>query len=133
MSRNGRVAVFDATNTTTARRQALCERARKEQVNLLFVESICDDKEILERNYHMKLHNDDYKDMDPQQVDALPGAHLLLIAYFEIHLLPLPLFMSLMYGFVRPWRTLLSVYRSTRKGTTQSKIMKMTARSATSS
>jgi 6-phosphofructo-2-kinase len=65
------VAVFDATNTTTGRRKALCERARREKVNLLFVESICDDAKILERNYHMKLQNDDYKDMDPAQVQSL--------------------------------------------------------------
>lgn len=61
------VAFFDATNTTKARRQAIIERARAEpNVVMLFVESLCDDPEILERNYRMKLQNNDYKDQDPE-------------------------------------------------------------------
>jgi predicted kinase len=63
----GRVAVFDATNTTRARRLALARRAKKENVYLLFVESICDDEKTLQRNYDLKLQNDDYKGMDPVQ------------------------------------------------------------------
>jgi hypothetical protein len=78
----GRVAIFDATNTTIERRKQLCSRARNEQVSLLFVESICDDQvrklstdhlattltrwqNILDQNYDLKLNNDDYKGMDP--------------------------------------------------------------------
>ena len=57
----GRVAIFDATNTTISRRLILAQRARKENVYLLFVESICDDQEVLNRNYDLKLQNDDYK------------------------------------------------------------------------
>jgi predicted kinase len=60
----GRVAIFDATNTTVDRRQELCNRARDEHVGLLFVESICDDAKILEANYLSKLNNDDYRCMD---------------------------------------------------------------------
>lgn len=61
-----RVALFDATNTTKARRATLLSRNRKEtNATLLFVESICNDQEILERNYAMKLQNNDYKGMDP--------------------------------------------------------------------
>lgn len=65
-NKSNRVAVFDATNTTRKRRQDLCNRARKENTFLLYIESICDDKEVLERNYALKLKNDDYKDMDPE-------------------------------------------------------------------
>mmetsp|Transcript_59783 Transcript_59783/g.117269 ORF Transcript_59783/g.117269 Transcript_59783/m.117269 type:complete len:560 (+) Transcript_59783:96-1775(+) len=62
------VAFFDATNTTRARREAITKRAILEpNVFLLFVESICDDPDILERNYHMKLQNSDYKDQDPSE------------------------------------------------------------------
>ena len=40
-----RVALFDATNTTKARRATLLARNRKEtNATLLFVESICDDQ-----------------------------------------------------------------------------------------
>ena len=53
-----RVAIFDATNTTKNRRRALAERAQSESVGLLFVESICDDEEILNRNYELKLQNE---------------------------------------------------------------------------
>lgn len=60
------VAFFDATNTTRARRQKITDRAlREKDVHLLFVESICDDPKILERNYSSKLANGDYKDKDP--------------------------------------------------------------------
>mmetsp|Transcript_11009 Transcript_11009/g.14318 ORF Transcript_11009/g.14318 Transcript_11009/m.14318 type:complete len:573 (+) Transcript_11009:54-1772(+) len=61
------VAFFDATNTTRARRQAILNRARGEKdVVLLFVESICDDPVILDRNYKSKCKNGDYKNQDPQ-------------------------------------------------------------------
>jgi predicted kinase len=60
----GRVGIFDATNTTRARRLALAERAKRENVFLLFVESICDDEAVLQRNYSLKLNNDDYKKVD---------------------------------------------------------------------
>jgi len=60
-----RVAFFDATNTTQERRRALAVRAREEATFLLFIESICDDAETLQRNYELKLLNDDYKHMDP--------------------------------------------------------------------
>lgn len=43
------------------------QHAKAEDIFLLFVESICDNDEILNRNYSLKLRNDDYKDMDPAQ------------------------------------------------------------------
>ena len=46
-----RVAIFDATNTTISRRLILAQKARKENVYLLFVESICDDASVLAQNY----------------------------------------------------------------------------------
>ncbi|CAM9186633.1 unnamed protein product, partial [Heterosigma akashiwo] len=62
-----KVALFDATNTTKARREMLLKRnAGVPSVGILFIESICDDPVILERNYRMKLENDDYKAMDPE-------------------------------------------------------------------
>lgn len=62
-----RVAIFDATNTTISRRLALANKARKENVYLLFVESICDDEKVLAQNYALKLDNDDYKSMEPEK------------------------------------------------------------------
>jgi hypothetical protein len=46
-SSSGRVAIFDATNTTRDRREALAHKALGENAFLLFIESICDDKETL--------------------------------------------------------------------------------------
>lgn len=60
-----RIAIFDATNTTKARRNVLMQHAKAADIFLLFVESICDNEEILNRNYSLKLQNDDYRDMDP--------------------------------------------------------------------
>lgn len=69
-AKKGRVAIFDATNTTVHRRQLLSQRARAEKASLLYVESICDDQEVLHRNYDLKLQNDDYKNMDPVKAKA---------------------------------------------------------------
>lgn len=76
-STDGRVAIFDATNTTKDRRAALAAKAAEENVFLLFIESICDDKETLERNYTLKLQNDDYKTMDPEiaRADFMKRVH----------------------------------------------------------
>jgi 6-phosphofructo-2-kinase len=87
------VAVFDATNTTKARRKLLTERAREEKNALLvFIESICDDPEILAQNYKLKLQNDDYKHQDQQQALAVRFIltdvfTLLLSLYSAVHLL----------------------------------------------
>ncbi|CAK9065754.1 unnamed protein product [Durusdinium trenchii] len=60
------VAIFDATNTTTRRRQRIIDKCRQVTgITPVFVESICENKEILERNYTLKLMNDDYRNMDP--------------------------------------------------------------------
>ena len=80
-----RVAIFDATNTTKSRRQQLCDRAQKEKVGLLFVESICDDEEILQANYLCKLDNDDYRCMD--KTAAIKDFMKRVKAYEEVTLL----------------------------------------------
>ena len=61
--------IFDATNTTKARREKVRQRIAREQppVRLIFVESVCDDTVILDNNYRMKLSNDDYKGVDPEE------------------------------------------------------------------
>eukprot|EP00624_Nannochloropsis_granulata_P006632 evm.model.NODE_499_length_36058_cov_18.539797.7 len=79
-----RVALFDATNTTRSRRENLLARNRQEtNATLLFVESICDDEEILHRNYSMKLQNNDYKGMDPAV--ALADFKQRVRAYEEVY------------------------------------------------
>eukprot|EP01038_Epipyxis_sp_PR26KG_P008460 gene8460-11440_t len=78
-----RVAIFDATNTTRARRAALSQRAKSQGVFLLYVESICDDQDVLKRNYSLKLQNEDYKSMDSES--ALKDFMSRVTAYEKVY------------------------------------------------
>eukprot|EP00697_Spironema_sp_BW2_P003063 gnl/Spiro4/14095_TR7568_c1_g1_i1.p1 gnl/Spiro4/14095_TR7568_c1_g1~~gnl/Spiro4/14095_TR7568_c1_g1_i1.p1 ORF type:complete len:822 (-),score=141.06 gnl/Spiro4/14095_TR7568_c1_g1_i1:59-2524(-) len=63
----GQVAFFDATNTTEERRHAVFSRckARHEHLNIIFVESICDDPDVLRENLIAKAKNSpDYRNMN---------------------------------------------------------------------
>lgn len=63
----GSVGILDATNSTIHRRQLLVDRikARDDRLGILFIESICHDKDLLEANMRLKLSGPDYKDKDP--------------------------------------------------------------------
>jgi 6-phosphofructo-2-kinase len=63
----GKVAIHDATNSTVARRQLLGDRVLKAspKCKLLFLESVCTDSSVIERNVRMKLFSPDYVGMDP--------------------------------------------------------------------
>lgn len=58
------ISIFDATNTTKERRKNLVNHLEENGLNYLFLESICKNKFIIEKNLQMKLHNDDYKNID---------------------------------------------------------------------
>jgi len=62
------VGVFDATNTTMARRKAVIDavRERDTTVKVLFLESLCSDESVLESNYRLKLSNKDYIGMSAE-------------------------------------------------------------------
>lgn len=65
---DGNVGIFDATNTTKARRGWIIETINKRTkgaVKILFLESICNDPQLIEKNIHLKLQGPDYKKMDP--------------------------------------------------------------------
>lgn len=65
---DGYVAIFDATNTTKGRRAGILERvASHRNVRVMFVESICDNEELLTANYRRKVVNDDYVGTDPER------------------------------------------------------------------
>ncbi|KAJ2788174.1 6-phosphofructo-2-kinase [Coemansia interrupta] len=67
----GQIAIHDATNSTIERRSALINRLRSEtDVNLLFVESICTDKNIINRNIRLKTQSPDYVGIDPDVAEA---------------------------------------------------------------
>ncbi|GMG33241.1 unnamed protein product [Ambrosiozyma monospora] len=64
---DGCVGVFDATNTTIARRKMVLDTIRKRskgQLKVLFLESICNDANLIDDNVHLKLQGPDYKKMD---------------------------------------------------------------------
>ncbi|KAF5847667.1 hypothetical protein GGP41_008960 [Bipolaris sorokiniana] len=65
---SGSVGIFDATNSTLARRKQIMERIRARagpELNVLFVESVCRDQNLLESNMRLKLSGPDYADKDP--------------------------------------------------------------------
>jgi len=69
-----RIAIFDATNSTDKRRRWVldeCTNPAKrpgKPTGVIFVESICDDEELLQENFRFKVSNSpDYKDMDDEE------------------------------------------------------------------
>jgi hypothetical protein len=68
-----RVAAFDATNSTKARRKVILNTIRTNVVGVkkMFVESVCDQDGLLEENIRkVKLSTPDYRDMDPEEAMA---------------------------------------------------------------
>lgn len=60
------VGILDATNSTAERREQLLVRcAAVAGIRVAFLESICTNQEVLDRNYEMKLKNADYAGWDP--------------------------------------------------------------------
>ncbi|XP_056158053.1 6-phosphofructo-2-kinase/fructose-2,6-bisphosphatase [Lampris incognitus] len=67
----GQVAVFDATNTTPERREVILSFAKENGYKVFFVESVCDDPEIIEENIkQVKLSSPDYVDCDKEEATA---------------------------------------------------------------
>jgi 6-phosphofructo-2-kinase len=61
-----KVAMLDATNSTVARRRSIMERIKDiPHLECIFIESICTDEELLDKNVQMKLKSPDYVNMDP--------------------------------------------------------------------
>ncbi|KAI8333669.1 6-phosphofructo-2-kinase-domain-containing protein [Chlamydoabsidia padenii] len=69
--RKSSVAIHDATNSTVERRKLLIDRLQQEpSIKILFMESVCTDQKVLERNFRLKLLGPDYKDKDPSKALA---------------------------------------------------------------
>lgn len=60
---NNNIAIFDATNSTKEKRENLIKMTPP-HINILFLESVCNDETIIEKNITLKSNSDDYKDMD---------------------------------------------------------------------
>ncbi|CAJ0900754.1 1418_t:CDS:2 [Entrophospora sp. SA101] len=65
---NGVVAIFDATNSTRDRREFVLETCKKNNIQVMFIESICQDEDLIVQNImDVKLSSPDYKNMDPEK------------------------------------------------------------------
>lgn len=67
MNGSGSVGIFDATNSTKARRKWIVETINQRTqgaIKVLFLESICTDSFIIEKNIRLKLSGPDYKHID---------------------------------------------------------------------
>lgn len=63
---DGVVAIFDATNSTKARRRWVYERCESHNIETLFVESKCDDEKLIMSNIlEVKTTSPDYVGQDP--------------------------------------------------------------------
>lgn len=63
----GVVSIFDATNSTRQRRQWIYETCRDAGIETLFVESLCDDEDLIMNNIReVKTTSPDYKGLDPE-------------------------------------------------------------------
>lgn len=67
---DGSVGILDATNTTLARRKRvmkIIDKRSNGQLKVLFLESICTQRYIIESNVRLKLSGPDYKHMDQEK------------------------------------------------------------------
>lgn len=71
---SGRIAIFDATNSTVKRRQWILEECTSPEkrpdkpTGVVFVESICDDDELLNENFRFKvLNSPDFTGMSEEE------------------------------------------------------------------
>lgn len=63
----GVVAILDATNSTKERRRWINERCREANIETLYVESICDEEDLIMNNIlEVKTTSPDYKGQDPE-------------------------------------------------------------------
>jgi 6-phosphofructo-2-kinase len=69
----GAIGILDATNSTPQRRQLLISHIRHRtvrQMGILYLESCCFDRELLDKNFRLKLSGPDYKDQNPEKALA---------------------------------------------------------------
>ncbi|XP_074420735.1 6-phosphofructo-2-kinase/fructose-2,6-bisphosphatase 2 isoform X1 [Larus michahellis] len=65
----GQIAVFDATNTTRERRDLILNFAKENAFKVFFVESVCDDPEVIAANIlEVKVSSPDYPERDRENV-----------------------------------------------------------------
>ena len=67
----GQIGIYDATNSTRSRRRWVMEQCDQAGIDVLFVETLCDDPSIIDANIRdTKLLAPDYRGIDPAQAVA---------------------------------------------------------------
>lgn len=86
LNENGCIALFDATNTTRARRQLIEDRLSQESasINLIFIESICTDESVLTNNLIQKIRHSPDFDGIPEE-EALHDLRARIAAYEGVY------------------------------------------------
>ncbi|MFO0758913.1 MAG: 6-phosphofructo-2-kinase/fructose-2,6-bisphosphatase [Byssovorax sp.] len=84
LSDEGEVAIYDATNSTRARRELVQERCRKHGIPVVFIESICDDPQVIDATVReTKLLSPDYAATDPE--DAAKDFRARIAHYARVY------------------------------------------------
>ncbi|KAF6745399.1 cytoplasmic protein [Ephemerocybe angulata] len=64
----GQVVIYDANNGTKATRDAIAQRFHDQGIHVVMLESICENKEIIENNIRsVKISSPDYRGWDPDK------------------------------------------------------------------
>lgn len=64
----GQIGIYDATNSTKSRRKMVHQALRNNNIEVLFLETVCNDPDVIEANIReSKLSNPDYIGMEPEQ------------------------------------------------------------------
>lgn len=69
----GDVSLYDGTNTTKKRRRLIMETLKEkfQEVEVFWVESICNDEDVIQRNIKLtKLNNPDYANKNPEEATS---------------------------------------------------------------
>lgn len=118
----GEVAVFDATNSTYERRKMIEEVVVKQKkFKLLFVESICDDPNIIEQNImEVKVSSPDYTNMNK---DEAMNDFRQRIEHYEEKYQPLDVNQEKDYSYVKICNTGEKIIIHKHEGHIQSRIV----------
>lgn len=67
----GQIGIYDATNSTVERRRLVVEHCERAGLDVLFIETLCDNTDIIESNIReTKVSAPDYAGVDPAQAVA---------------------------------------------------------------
>ncbi|KAI9681762.1 MAG: hypothetical protein M1829_000507 [Trizodia sp. TS-e1964] len=82
---NGQVAIYDAVNALAADREALAKQFAERDINIMFIESVCDDPKIIENNVkRVKVSSPDFAGWDKKDaVDAYLARVAAKFPHFE--------------------------------------------------